>query len=42
MGGPDQVTALAIGPDGWMYAGSRDTIVLAWDPQSLKPPAGRE
>jgi WD40 repeat protein len=35
----ERATALAIGPDGRLYAGSADGTVLAWDPWAAKPPA---
>jgi RNA polymerase sigma factor (sigma-70 family) len=31
----DRVTALAFGPDGWLFTGGLDTVVLGWD---VRPP----
>jgi WD40 repeat protein/beta-lactamase regulating signal transducer with metallopeptidase domain len=36
----DRVTALAFGPDGRLYTGGLDTVVLGWDVQSLEPAVG--
>ncbi|MDG3008113.1 sigma-70 family RNA polymerase sigma factor [Paludisphaera mucosa] len=36
----ERATALAVGPDGRLFSGTRDATVLAWDPRSVRPPDG--